>query len=63
MVNLKLPLSSVNVPTVPPLTVIDTAEIASRDLAFFTLPDTVVVCCAMDDAQIIDPIATDRQLL
>ena len=42
VVNLNAPLSSEKVPVVPPLTVTETAETASLDLAFFTLPETVV---------------------
>ena len=42
--NLKFPLSSVKVPVELPFTVTDTAEIASLDLPFDTLPATVVDC-------------------
>ena len=44
VVNLKIPLSSVNVPLVKPFIVIDTADTDSFEMLFFTVP--VMVVCA-----------------
>ena len=59
--NLKFPLSSVNVPVEVPFTVTETAEIASFVLTFFTLPETVVDCCAIVDTQIVAPTINNPQ--
>jgi hypothetical protein len=47
--NLKLPLSSVKVPAVPPLTVTEIAESPSRDFVFLTVPERTVEPCAQAD--------------
>ncbi len=59
----KVPLSSVKVPTELPLTVTDTAETCSFDLAFFTLPDTVVEFWALALIVIVAAKATKKHLL
>ncbi len=59
----KVPLSSVKVPTELPFTVTDTAETSSFDLAFFTLPDTVVEFWALALIVIVAAMATNKHLL
>jgi hypothetical protein len=59
----KVPLSSVKVPTELPFTVTDTAETSSFDLAFFTLPETVVEFWALALIVTIVAMATKKHLL